>query len=693
MMMQLPFWKRALCAAIVCAAGSTLTGCSDSDNDETATAPQIEVTGSLDFECAQTESRELTVTLDGAFDWTLETDAWIETDRTSGTGSATVRVTVEANPTPRTGMITVTATNGGLTSKATCTVRQTEKGGEPTLAEALAAPEGSLFTVPGTTVAGANEQGVLLVQDNSYMYAFAGETHALMIGDAVTVEGTTERRNGLIQFGKGCKLTKTGTAEVTFPQPAPFAAAQIEAYMEDPVVQYATYTGIVTLSGDYVNVDIEGTSVQGSLDYMSDAFKQRYADHEVRITGWLFGAYKSYLYTLPVEVEDLGSYEEPVPEGAIYYSTFDAKTATMTDGKWPYLENFDGWVNHKGSGVAQVDYDYEHMSVRANQSSKGNLSLYDGSGKNNLFFSTAPNHFTIRGIDLAGQRNLRLSFGAQRYAQGATNTFLKSDFSVTLSADGIEWSQPLAYDFAVEDEPGQWRLAAADFTLPEGTGTLQIRFEAKLGSVNRIDDVLLTAGKGGQEIEFGAEPIIPISTIAEVLAGEMDKVYKAQGTVIATHTKGFLVQDATATILVFKKKHGAAVGDCVTLEGTITEYGGMKQFGETTVIEKTGTEDVTRPEPVAFRAAEFDAYAAQPVIEYVTYEGVLTETRDDHYQYHYNVAVEGTQVVGSIAYPDASLGYKNLLDRKIKVTGYAIGVSGSSVKYLNTMATELTALD
>lgn len=59
-----------------------------------------------------------------------------------------------------------------------------------------------------------------------------------------------------------------------------------------------------------------------------------------------------------------------------------------------------------------MTYDYSSMSVRTNQSSKGSLSLYDGSGKNNIFFSTAPNYFTIQKIAVTSQ-NLRLSFGAQ----------------------------------------------------------------------------------------------------------------------------------------------------------------------------------------------------------------------------------------------------------------------------------------
>lgn len=913
--MQLSFWKRLLCAALTFALGVTLTSCSDDDTKDEKLIPELEVTQTLTFDCAQAQTKELEIGLNGKLAWQIVADAWIELSQTSGKGPATVAVTVPANATSRTGSITVTATGYlGATDTKTCTVRQikegqqetniaeirklilatnpaaeakeltdairamtlcgivvSDKGGgnqqpfilvvaddtqdagaglsiaiseanntfergdivevslsdataqlfsgllqvstrnkptlagqtEPlapivitadkiaeyesqyvkieqtqpeasesgtwndgsnkgnvsmetkdgksykirtlqtasfaqeaiptdksgsiagiagiftttlqllpcdgddiqltearftvegnkaTLAEVLAASAGSAFEVTGVNVIAANEQGVLLQQGEARIYAFKGEAHELAVGDVITVSGKTELRNGLLQFGKGCTFAKTGHQEVTQPQPTAFTATEIEAYMKNPEVKYVTYDGAVLVSGNYVNVEIDGTSVQGSLDYMSDDFKQKYKGHKVTIAGWLFGSYKTFMYTIPVEVKDNGEYEEEVPEGAIFYSTFDKELASQTYGdgsKWPYLDDFEGWINHKGSGVANVSYEYKSMSARTNQSSKGDLSLYDGSGKNNIFFSTAPNYFTIQKIDVPSQ-NLKLSFGAQRYAQGASNKFVKSDFLVRLSADGQLWSQTLDYDFgSVADVEGEWRLASADFTLPAGTNTLYIKFEAKMSSVNRIDDVLLTAGNGGQVIEFGKEEVTPLSTIAAVIAAPIDEVYKVEGQVIGTHTKGFLVKDATGTILVFKKNHGAMVGDKVTVEGATTEYGGMKQFGETSEITKTGTGTYTQPQPTEFAAAQFDAYVGNPTIQYVKYEGDLTSYRDNIYQMHYNVAVEGTNVVGTVAYPNSNLNIDNFVGRKIIITGYTVGVSGTDTKYLNTMTTSI----
>ncbi len=910
--MQQSFWKRMLLAVFLLTFGAAFSACSDDDTDDPA-VPEIKVTESLAFDCGETQTKELEIVLNEPFDWTIEAEEWIGLDRRSGKGSATVKVTVEANPEARTGTIVVTAHGDrGITDTGRCTVKQTahapaaetnvatireqvlaagptaekaelpdeiraqtlrgivvsdreggnqraflvsvsddtRKGGggvalsiaqsdntfvrgdvievslsdaqaqifngllqiatankpavtehiEPlkpvvitadkikeyesqyvtiestqpeagetgtwnndgnkgnvsmetrdgksfklytlqtagyaketipadksgsvsgiaslfnttlqlmpctgsdirltearftvqsgkgTLAEVLAAEAGSTFEVEGAMVVGANEQGVVLQQDGARIYAFKGAGHGLAAGDIVTVSGKTESRNGLLQFGKGCELEKTGHEEAVLPQPALLSAADIEAYMSAPEIRYATYKGTVLVSGNYVNVEIDGTSVQGSLDYMSDGFKEQYDNHVVTITGWLFGSYKSYLYTVPVDVQDEGVYEEPVPAGAIYYSTFDKSLSSESFGdgsQWPFLDQFDGWINHKGSGADAVTYDYEHMSVRSNQSSKGTLSLYEGSGKNNIFFSTAPNHFTIGKIAVPS-RNLRLSFGAQRYAQGGSNQFIRSDFEVRLSADGQTWSQALDYGFGdVADDPGQWRRATADFTLPEGTSTLYVKFAAKIGSTNRIDDVLLLAGDGGQQIVFGAVDEVPLSTVAEVLAGPVDELYKAEGQVIGTHSKGFLVRDNTGTILVFKKNHGASVGDRVSVEGATTEYGGMKQFGESTEITILGKGSFTQPAPETFGAAQFDAYVSAPTVRYIEYVGTLTSYRDQNYQYHYNVEVDGTNVVGSIAYPNSSLNIANFEKREVRVRGYAVGVTGSDVKYLNTMA-------
>lgn len=390
------------------------------------------------------------------------------------------------------------------------------------------------------------------------------------------------------------------------------------------------------------------------------------------------------------QIED-HSGDDIISDEPIFSSNFDKTLAEKNYGNkhssWPFLDDFDGWINHTGNGAEKITYEGQMISIRTNQSSVGEFSLYDGSGKNNIFFSTAPNFFIIKNIAI-NSRNLHLTFGAQRYAQGASNQFLKSDFEIRVSQDNETWSQALCYDFLQKDEGGMWRQAVLDFTLPEGVTEISIKFVAKMSSVNRLDDVLLKQGKGGQEVVFGGDETIKLSSIKDVLQAETDHIYKIKGQIIGTHDKGFLVQDETGVILVFKKKHKMKIGSTVEIEGATTTYGSMVQFGETSEIKVLSEGTYKQPEAEMFKATEFEAYMKNPDIRYITYEGLMTSYRDQIYQWHNNVQVEGTEVIGAIMYPSHSLNIKQYENKHIRVTGYAVGanVAKDGKKLINTMA-------
>lgn len=578
-----------------------------------------------------------------------------------------------------------------------------EKTNPTTLTDVNKADAGTTFTdVECLTVVAANSQGIILQEFQSTkpsdcIYAYIGEAHDFKVGDMVNISGTTTKRNGLLQFAKGSTITKTWEYDYTQPEPEAFAAEQVNAYMTAPEIKYVKIDGTLKIAGNYANLEIAGTDNIGSLDYMTDEFKNSYDGHSLTISGWLFGSYKTYMYIVPVEVIDNGEYQEPIPDGAIYYNTFDKEVAVQDAEKygttkgWPWLDQFDGWQNQKGSGVGEVTYSYQQMSVRTNEASKGSHSLYDGSGNNNIFFggtTDKPNWFTIEKISVPAQ-NLKLTFGAQYYSQGSANTFIKSNFQVFLSADGEVWSPAIDYDFnGVEDtEGGNWRLASADFTLPAGTNSLYIKFTAKSFSVNRLDDVLLVEGKGGQQIEFGKVVETPLSSIADVISKPVDETYKIKGQVVATHTKGFLVKDNTGIILVFMKGHTCKIGDDITVEGPTTEYGGMKQFDGSSTVTASGNSAVTQPAAEEFKAAQFEAYVKNPSIKYVTYTGTLNSVRDELYQWHNNVVIPGTSTVqGAVAYPGDELNITKYEGAEVIVTGYLVGATGSDVKYANTMA-------
>lgn len=199
----------------------------------------------------------------------------------------------------------------------------------------------------------------------------------------------------------------------------------------------------------------------------------------------------------------------------VYSNDFDKEVATQSYGTnntyWPYLDQFDGWKNQTGTGVANVDYAFASMSCRDNSNSDGKYSDYSGSGKNNLLFGDA-NYFAVKNITLGTEKNYTLSFGTERYAVGdGDNTYNPSEFHVYVSADATKWV-PLTYTFANGYKNGRWDVATSSFTLPEGTTTLNLYFKSDLEGAHRIDDLKLvvseTAGTAidfttGQEFEMG----------------------------------------------------------------------------------------------------------------------------------------------------------------------------------------------
>lgn len=401
-----------------------------------------------------------------------------------------------------------------------------------------------------------------------------------------------------------------------------------------------------------------------------------------------------------VAVKQYGSGVTPPPTGdAIYANDFDKEQAQKgADGKFPFADAFEGWKNQTGTGADNVAYKTSGISVRSNSPSNDSHSKYkdDASGVNNMFFGTS-GVFEIQKIALEStQKNLQLTFGSYRSIfEDKDNAFKTSEFHVYLSKDGENWAE-IAYDRPVEADEhsnyGTWALATANFTLKEVPSELYIRFISDLSSAHRIDDVKLFEGIGGTEVDLDniTPPVTETKTIAEVIAGSVGATYTTQGQVVAINGRSFLIQDNSGKILVYLGwkdnkpvvDYSATIGQTVKVTGKTTTYSKLVQFSETDlVIEKVSDGSFTQPTPEKFDGAAFDAYAAAtPVIKYIEYSGTLTIDG-----YYYNIAVDGTDLQGSLAYPADGFVDASLNGQVVIVKGYTLGMTNQS-KMLSTIA-------
>lgn len=401
-----------------------------------------------------------------------------------------------------------------------------------------------------------------------------------------------------------------------------------------------------------------------------------------------------------VAVKQYGSGVTPPPTGdPIYANDFDKEQAQKgADGKFPFADAFEGWKNQTGTGADNVAYKTSGISVRSNSLSNDSHSKYkdDASGVNNMFFGTS-GVFEIQKIALdPAQKNLCLTFGSYKSLYDAEdNAFVTSEFHVYLSKDGENWAE-IAYDRPVGDDEhskyGTWALATANFTLKQVPSELYIKFTSDLTSSHRIDDVKLFEGIGGTEVDLDniTPPVTETKTIAEVIAGSVGATYTTQGQVVAINGRSFLIQDNSGKILVYLGwkdnkpvvDYSATIGQTVKVTGKTTTYSKLVQFSETDlVIEKVSDGSFTQPTPEKFDGAAFDAYAAAtPVIKYIEYSGTLTIDG-----YYYNIAVDGTDLQGSLAYPADGFVDASLNGQVVIVKGYTLGMTNQS-KMLSTIA-------
>lgn len=400
-----------------------------------------------------------------------------------------------------------------------------------------------------------------------------------------------------------------------------------------------------------------------------------------------------------VAVKQYGSGVTPPPTGdAIYANDFDKEQAQKGADGFPFADAFEGWKNQTGTGADNVAYKTSGISVRSNSPSNDSHSKYkdDASGVNNMFFGTS-GVFEIQKIALEStQKNLQLTFGSYRSIfEDKDNAFKTSEFHVYLSKDGENWAE-ITYDRPVGDDEhsnyGTWALATANFTLKQVPSELYIKFTSDLTSAHRIDDVKLFEGIGGTEVDLDniTPPVTETKTIAEVIAGSVGATYTTQGQVVAINGRSFLIQDNSGKILVYLGwkdnkpvvDYSATIGQTVKVTGKTTTYSKLVQFSETDlVIEKVSDGSFTQPTPEKFDGAAFDAYAAAtPVIKYIEYSGTLTIDG-----YYYNIAVEGTDLQGSLAYPADGFVDASLNGQVVIVKGYTLGMTNQS-KMLSTIA-------
>lgn len=270
----------------------------------------------------------------------------------------------------------------------------TELGGgeqpatEMTIAEVLAAGSGKSVITNGTVVA-TYAQGFLLQDATGYLLIYLKAVPTNQIGDKVKVTGTTGTFGGLVQITNDPVPTieKTGTETVTYPTPTVMDGAAMDAYLSSVKVSYVEYTGILTISGSYYNVEVDGAATAiGSISYPNDGMVASTLNGKtIKVTGYTIGMssskYVNTMATSVAEVEPTGETLEVTPTTIEWTAEqTDAKSVTVTaSAEWSFEATDMDWatVEKTESGLTVTP----KAANTANAANAGSIAISCGTRK------------------------------------------------------------------------------------------------------------------------------------------------------------------------------------------------------------------------------------------------------------------------------------------------------------------------
>lgn len=386
--------------------------------------------------------------------------------------------------------------------------------------------------------------------------------------------------------------------------------------------------------------------------------------------------------------------DSDVPTGNALYSENCGTKVDKVDGYWPYVDKFEGWT--RGGSLDQKAVTYTGNSASVANSGKTFDPAEDEttvvSGPPYVSMNKSTSVFNINNINIASNTNFTFTFTAAQQVNYSGGVVLGDVTDETIrfsvSTDGSSYA-PVALKVK-KVASGYWYLCTAEFKLPAGVSTdkIWVRFDGYAGLENhglRIDDFKLYEGGNGSELVVPSVDYTK-GTVAEAIAAGAGKNYEVAATVVAMHTQGILIGDASGVMLAFLGEAPAvAVNDAVTVKGTTELRNGVIQFGkEGLSVAKTGTGSYNTPAPEVMDGTAVTAYIAtalenKAVYKYVKYNGEFTVSGN------YNVVIAGTTTKGSVAYGKSE--WASFKDKPVTVEGWLLG---GTANYLQTMATSVT---
>ena len=224
---------------------------------------------------------------------------------------------------------------------------------EASTLEEIAAMDKDTDVVTGEVlVVAKNAKGVMLCQDGFYLQAYANAVMETAIGDIVTVSGKVGEYSGLKQIVNPEVTIVSSGNEVKLPDPKVLEG--LDEY-ESSKIELIQYSGTLAVSGNYFNVNVDGSTRVGSIQYPLDADALKALDKKpITATGFFTGIsgsstkYVNMMSTSVVEKE--GNVFDVTPTQINVAATSTSATIEVTGNVAWTAEASDGATVSPASG-------------------------------------------------------------------------------------------------------------------------------------------------------------------------------------------------------------------------------------------------------------------------------------------------------------------------------------------------------
>ncbi|MBE6192895.1 MAG: hypothetical protein E7139_03055 [Rikenellaceae bacterium] len=281
---------------------------------------------------AQNLTEDIVVTCDGD----VVTDAAII--------ESTITYSVSENTTSaaREGWIQLAA--NGVVTKITVS----QKGATQTVTINQVTSAGN-YVVTGTVVAVGNQ--AYIIGDNTGVMMVYHSNSGRTVGENITISGAVTIYKsgtsfGTPQFTNAATVTVNSEGNTWSYNPTVLDSAGVGAMLNETLAQEVQIAGKYVVSGNYVNIEIDGTTTQGSIKYVDNSLYASFSGKNVIVKGYFVGVSSGkYVNILPYSiVEDESVTPEPEPEptpdpedptpgtggGTDDFATIDANTSYGT---------------------------------------------------------------------------------------------------------------------------------------------------------------------------------------------------------------------------------------------------------------------------------------------------------------------------------------------------------------------------